>query len=105
MATKSYNVGPQDGWLKVIASGELAAVRITAFPHTKPFYVFGDPAITPTIAANPGVYTCHHPFKITSGDRKNADAFWVRVASPAADTLSADGRLRIDVYTDGGTLT
>lgn len=103
MATKNYAIGPQDGWTKVIATGLAASVRISVFPHTHPFYVFGDPSATPS-AATTGVLVCHHPFKITAGDRKDADAYWVRIVNPHAGSSSGNGRVRVDVYTDGGTL-
>jgi hypothetical protein len=104
MATKSYSIGPQDGWTKIVASGHFASLRVSAYPHTHPFFIFGDPTAVPVVGTDNGVLTCHHPFKITAGDRLNVDAFYVRVQSPVSSNPANDGRLRLDVYTDGGTL-
>jgi hypothetical protein len=104
MATKSYQVGPQDGWFKIVTAGLLASLRVSVFPHTHPFFIYGDPTATPSLTADNGVLVCHHPFKITAGDRKNADAFFVRIKNPLPGSTAKDGRVRIDVYTDGGTL-
>lgn len=102
MATKSFYVGPQDGWLNVIVAGTAAAVRISGVPHSHPFYVYGGSG-APTAADN-GVLVCHKPFQVENGITGNTDAFYIRVQNPAAGSKNADGRIRIDVYTDGGTL-
>lgn len=106
MATKSYFIGPQDGWTKVIDAGNAFYIRISASPHTHPIYVFGDPTTTPG-AADIGVLVCHHPFDVHndgSGNTGagNVDAFWVRTVNPG--NQNATGKVRIDVYTDNGTL-
>lgn len=104
MATKSFYVGPQDGWLNIIQIGNARAVRISAVPHTHPFFVYGDSGTPPTVADN-GVLICHKPFLVESSrEDGNQDAFYVRVQNPVANSRNADGRLRIDVYTDNGTL-
>lgn len=105
MATKNYFVGPEDGWVKVVTGASPAAsVRISAMPHTHPFFVFGDPSATPSLLTTTGVLVCHHPFKITNGVAGTSDAFWVRIKNPVTGSNKNDGKLRIDVYTDGGTL-
>lgn len=105
MATKSYFVGPQDGWVNVIAAGNAYYVRISASPHTAPFYVFGDPSATPG-PADIGVLVCHHAFDVHNdgggAQDGNLDGFWVRTVNPSNQT--ATGKIRIDVYTDHGTL-
>lgn len=99
MATKNYKIGPQDGWVKVLDAGVAFVVQISAYPHTHPFYVWGDPIATPT-AADVGVLVCHSAFHIeNSNDIGNVDAFWVRTSNPS----NQGGRIRIDLYTDGGT--
>lgn len=104
MATKNYSVGPQDGWVKVVTASKFAVLRISAFPHTHPFYVFGDPTAVPT-AATQGVLVCHKPFCVeNSTTAGNVDAFYVRVVNNNPSSFTADGRTRFDVYADGGTL-
>lgn len=104
MATKNFYIGPQDGWVKVLSTGAAHSVRISAYPHTQPFYVYGDPSTVPSSETR-GISVCHHPFKVmNSTDEGNTDAFYVRVPNPCGDAEAADGRLRLDVYTDGGTL-
>lgn len=106
MATKNYFVGPQDKWVKVIAAGSSFSTRIGGIPHTHPFYVFGDPTATPGVG-DTGILICHKPFKTENsgtGSTGNKDAFWVRVPGNVPNSKQADGRLRIDVYTDNGTL-
>lgn len=105
MATKSYFVGPQDGWVKVTNVAAKAVVQIGAYPHTHPFYVFGDATVTPTDATVIGVLTCHHPFHIENSNATgNVDVFWVRVKNPGNALTGHSGQVRIDVYVDGGTL-
>lgn len=102
MATKSYFVGPQDGWVNVLTADPKAYVLISASPHTAPFYVFGDPSVTPG-PGDIGMLICHHAFDVhNDGTVGNLDAFWVRTVN--ASNQTADGKVRIDVYTDGGTL-
>lgn len=109
MATKSYFIGPEDGWVKVINSGHAYSVRISAYPHTHPFYVFGDPTATPQSQAAIGIQVCHKPFKVeNSGGTAtggNTDAFWIKVPNPGNAFTGQNGRIRIDVYVDQGSLT
>lgn len=51
-----------------------------------------------------GVLVCHHPFKAANYSNNNASKFWVRTTNPVPNSQKADGRLRIDVYADGGAL-
>lgn len=100
MATKTYFVGPQDGWVKLITTTAKASLRISAFPHTMPFYVYGDATATPSLATDAGVQVCHHPFEVdnhTSGG--NLEAFFVRVVNNSAHAV--DGKTRFDVHVDG----
>jgi hypothetical protein len=107
MANKSYFIGPEDGWVKVITAGHAYSVRISAYPHTHPIYIFADPTVTPTIAS-PYVAVCHHPFKVENSGVTptggNIDAFWVRVPNSSNAFTGQQGRARVDVYTDQGTL-
>lgn len=55
--------------------------------------------------ADTGVYVCHHPFQaFNSTSAGNVDGIFVRVVNPAQNSQRSDGRVRIDVYLDGGTL-
>lgn len=52
-----------------------------------------------------GVLVCHHPFKVfNTSSTPNGSKFWVRVVSPVPNSQRSDGKLRIDVYADGGAL-
>lgn len=100
MATKNYLIGPGDGWVKVITTTAKASLQISAFPHTQPFYVFGDPTATPVVGTDIGILVCHKPFKLfNSTTAGNVEAFWVRVVNPKPDV--PNGRVRFDVHTDG----
>lgn len=218
MATKNYFIGPQDGWVQIHAAGTGSSafhdIRISAYPHTHPFFVFGDSSATPsnvataatqtvtfstgvpianetvtiggqvftfkasrsapfqvtigadnaTTAANfvsavntdstkafataatnvvtlhayalgtagnsitlteaatnvtvggatlagganadMGVLVCHKPFEVrNSTSTGNVDGIYVRVQNPVPNSPQSDGRLRLDVYLDGGTLS
>lgn len=104
--TKNYFVGPQDGWVQIVsgATTPLIYLRMTAYPHTHPFQVFAG-ASAPAISVQ-GVTVCHHDFhvenQVTGG---NGGIFWVKVVNPASNSLANDGRIRIDVYVDGGVLS
>lgn len=101
MANKSYNVKPADGWTQVLTTGAKATVRISGYPHTHPFDIWSGPTGAPT-ATSPGVTVCHHPFEVFNAlSGGNIEAFYVRVRNPGDQS----GGVRIDVYTDGGTLS
>jgi hypothetical protein len=104
MANKTYNVGPQDGWIKVLTVAAKSTVRISIDPITCPFYVYSAPSGTPTATDRGIKVACDDdPFLIenfTAGG--NVEAFWVRVVTPSINTPT--GQAFIDVYTDGGTL-
>lgn len=96
-AHKSYFVGPQDGWVKIVA-GTTNFLRISAYPHTHPFQVgLGSSAPTDT-----GITVCHHPFKVYDATNGISGNFWVKVNNPSNQT--SVGRMRLDVYCEGGTL-
>lgn len=105
MATKTYYIGPQDGWFNIASVTTKASIRISAFPHTHPFFVFADTTATPSLTADAGVMVCHHPFEVqnfqTAG---NVEKFYIRVQTPYAGSKNNDGKLRIDVHCDGAAL-
>jgi hypothetical protein len=103
--TKTYFVGPQDGWFQIIdaTTTNLVFLRMTAVPHTHPFYVYSNTS-APTLGVDAGVYVCHHPFKIANYSNNNASKFWIRVVNPVQNSQQSNGKLRIDVYADGGVL-
>lgn len=103
MATKTYFVGPQDGWVKLLTTTTKVTIRISAFPHTAPFYVYGDTAITPSLATDAGVLVCHHPFELENSTAAgNVEQFFVRVVNTSVH--SPDGKTRFDVHCDGAAL-
>ncbi len=51
---------------------------------------------------NMGITVCHHPFKVYDATNGISSLFWVKVNNPANQTSA--GRLRIDVYSEGGVL-
>jgi hypothetical protein len=99
MHTTTHYIGPQDGWVNVASASDLAYIRISSYPTTHPYYVFGDPSIIPDNTVS-GMLVCGKAFEIAAFDAVNVDAFYVRVQNPVADSALGDGRLRIDVYAD-----
>lgn len=99
-AHKSYFVGPQDGWVKIVtgASTPINFLRMSAYPHTHPFQV-GIGASAPT---DTGITVCHHPFKVYDATNGISSIFWVKVNNPSNQTST--GKMRIDVYSEGGVL-
>lgn len=103
MATKTYFVGPQDGWVKLLTTTTKASLRISAFPHTAPFYLYGDTTLTPSIATDMGVQICHKPFELENQTAAgNVEQFFVRVVNTSAHAV--DGKTRFDVHVDGAAL-
>ena len=102
MATKSYFIAPEDGWVNVTTIAAKAAIRISAYPHTHPFRVYAGtsaPALTV-----PGIRICHKAFQSENSNATgNVDAFYVRVDNPANQGTNG-GKLQIDVFIDGGAL-
>lgn len=99
-ATKSYFVGPQDGWVEIV-SGTTNFIRISGYPHTHPFQV----AVASSLPALtiPGITVCHHPFKVFDPSALGISGnFYIKVNNPANQNNA--GRVRIDVYCEGGTL-
>lgn len=103
MATKNYNVGPQDGWLQVVTGVGTAInlLRISAYPYTHPIQVYGGTAAP--AATDLGIRVCHKPFFINVA--ANGDTFWVKSVNPLDGSPTFDGRIRIDVYSQGGVLS
>lgn len=105
MATKNFYIGPQDGWVAITTDDPKVSLRVSASIYTHPLFVYGDETTPPT-AATVGVRVCHKPFYIenqtTAG---NTEVFYVKVPTPVPNSTQGDGRLRVDVYCDGGTLT
>lgn len=97
MATNSFDIKPQDGWVEVVTAGTLSSVRISASIHTHPFFVYGGPT-APAATVN-GIKVCHYPFEITGTGI--TDGFWVRIKNPVPGSRDGNGSLRVDVYTDG----
>lgn len=100
-ATKSYNIAPADGWTQIItgASTSINFLRISAYPHTHPIQVAAassKPALTV-----PGVTVCHHPFKVYDATNGINAIFYVKVNNPG----NQGGKVRIDVYAEGGVLS
>lgn len=97
-ATKTYTILAQNGWTAIVASGTTSFIRISADPHTHPFFVFAG-ASAP--AANVrGVKVCHQPFVFHDDTNGTSALFWVRTTNPGPET----GGTFIDVFCEGGVL-
>jgi hypothetical protein len=99
-ATKSYFVGPQDGWVEIV-TGAVTAInylRVSAYPHTHPFQIAA--SATKPAATVTGVTVCHKEFTMHDDNLGVAALFWVKVNNPG----NQSGRIRIDVYSEGGVL-
>lgn len=99
-ATKSYFIGPSDGWTKIITgtTTNIAFIRISAYPHTHPIQVaVGSSAPDATIS---GITVCHHPFKVYDVTNLLNTNFYVKVNNPG----NQGGKVRVDVYAEGGVL-
>lgn len=95
--TKSYFIGPADGWTQ-IASGTTNFIRISSYPHTHPFQVAV--ASSAPAATVPGITVCHHPFKVYDATNGISGVFYIKTNNPG----NQNGKVRIDVYCEGGTL-
>lgn len=98
--TKSFSIGVDDGWTQIItgAATPINFLRVSAYPHTHPFQIAAA-ASKPTTA--PGVNVCHDPFKVYSDTNGISSIFWIKVNSPG----NQNGKVRIDVYAQGGVLS
>lgn len=97
--TKSYFVAPADGWTELVAgSTPVNFIRISAYPHTHPIQV----AVASSTPAGtvPGITVCHHPFKVYDAVNGISNNFYVKVNNPG----NQSGKVRIDVYVEGGVL-
>lgn len=108
MATKVFRVGPQDGWVQLVTGADTAIDQlvITVAPHTHPVLIYG--GTTAPAATVDGIRVCHHSFHLNVAGNK--DLFFVKVPNPlayAADPTTGvpDGRISIQVYTQGGVLS
>lgn len=99
-ATKSYFIGPADGWVEIVtgAATPINFLRISAYPHTHPIQV-AISASAPALTV-PGVTVCHHPFKVYDATNGISSLFWVKVNNPG----NQSGKVRVDVYSEGGVL-
>lgn len=102
--TKNYYIGPQDGWVEIVTGAvtPINYLRISAIPHTKPFFVFA--GASPPSAATIGIQVCHHEFCMHDDTNGVSSLFYVRLTNPTQDSRNHDGRTRIDVYSEGGVL-
>lgn len=103
--TKNYFIGPQDGWTQIVTGAvtPINTLRISAIPHTHPFFVYAGASLP---AANVvGVRVCHHPFKFGDFTNGTSSLFFVRVSGPVSDSKQLDGRLQLDVMSEGGVLS
>jgi len=102
--TKNYYVGPEDGWVLIVdaTTTNLVFLKIAASIHTHPFFVFS--GTSAPSASDIGFKVCHDCFKAANYSNTNASKFWVRVQNPVPNSDKRDGKLRLDVYADGGAL-
>lgn len=102
--TKSYFVGPEDGWVAILDSTttNMTYLRLSAVPHSAPFLLYSGP--TAPTATSTGVLSCHRPLELYNNGSNNASKFYVKVPTSVNGSQRGDGKLRIDVYADGGVL-
>lgn len=99
-ASKSYFIAPEDGWVQIVSGASTAInfLRISAYPHTKPFEVAV--ASSKPATSVPGIVVCHNAFKVFDATNGINAVVYVKVASPG----NMSGKTRIDVYSEGGVL-
>lgn len=100
-ASKSYFVGPADGWTQIVtgASTPINYLRISVYPHTHPIQVAA--AASKPAASIPGITVCHNPFQVHDDTNGINAIFYVKVNNPS----NQSGKVRIDVYSEGGVLS
>lgn len=100
-STLAYNVGPQDGWTLIVdgTTDNVRYLRISAIPCTHPFQIFSG---TSSPTAEIGVRVCNEDFKVANYVNGNASKFWIKVINPVPNSTQNSGKLRINVYLDGG---
>lgn len=101
-ATKSYFIGPQDGWVEIVTGAvtPINYLRISGYPHTHPFQLAVS-ATAPALTV-PGITICHTHFDMHDDTNGVSSVFWIKVNNPSNQTTV--GRMRIDVYSEGGVL-
>lgn len=99
-STKSYFIGPQDGWTQIV-TGTTNFLRVSGYPHTHPFQIAA--ASSKPAQAIPGITVCHSPFTVHDDTNGMTATFWIKVNNPANQNNA--GRVRIDVFCEGGTLS
>lgn len=101
-ASKSYFVGPGDGWTQIVsgASTPINFLRISAYPHTHPIQVAA--ASSAPASTVPGITVCHNPFHVHDDTNGINAIFYVKVNNPGNQ---GGGRVRIDVFSEGGVLS
>lgn len=104
-ATKNYFVGPQDGWTLIVTGAvtPINSLRISAIPHTHTFFVYAGASLP--AASVVGIQVCHKEFQFRDFTNGTSSLFYVRTSGPVPDSKQADGRLRLDVMSEGGVLT
>lgn len=102
--TKNYMVGPQDGWVLICDATvtNLNYIRISSYPKTHSFQLYVD-TVAPT-ATTIGIHVSKEEIELANYTNTNASKYWVKVVNPGIDGSGLDGRIRLDVYADGGVL-
>lgn len=100
-ATKSYFIGPADGWTQIVSGASTAInyLRVSAYPHTHPFQLAA--ASSKPVATIPGITVCHIPFEMHDDNLGVNAIFYIKVNNPG----NQGGKIRIDVYSEGGVLS
>ena len=105
-ATKSYNIGPQDGWVLVIDSTvtQMFDLHMVSVPSNTPFRLFVSSGTAPT-ATEVGFLVDQGQFD--SGCQTTAGTsgkYWIKVPTWQNSSKNQDGRTEIDIFADGGVL-
>lgn len=100
---KTFLIGPQDGWTQIVTGAvtPINFLRLSADPHTHPFFVFA--GASPPAATVRGVKVCHNTFKVHDAFNGISSLFFVRITNPSDNTSA--GKIYVDVYAEGGVLS
>ena len=104
--TKTYNIGPQDGWVLIIDSTttQMFDLHIVSVPSNTSFRLFASGGTAPT-AAEVGFLVDQGQFdsgcQLAAGTQGK---YWIKVPTWQNSSKNQDGRTEICVFADGGVL-
>lgn len=69
MATKNFFIAPEDGWVQVTDTTSRGYTRMSAFPHTHAFYVYGNGSTTPILVSTGSIVLVTFDTGISTADQ------------------------------------